>query len=220
MALILCIETATTNCSVALSDGGRVLAEKSVNEGYSHAEKLTLMIMDVLSDAGKTLAQTDAIAVSSGPGSYTGLRIGVSTAKGLCYGLDKPLISISTLEAMANGMKAESNGALLCPMIDARRMEVYCALFDKDLKCLQVPQAIIVDENFLAEERKSNSLLLAGDGADKCESLFAGESSIRILKNFYPEARFMAVLAESKWKADDFENVGLYEPFYLKEWKQ
>ncbi|MBL0105107.1 MAG: tRNA (adenosine(37)-N6)-threonylcarbamoyltransferase complex dimerization subunit type 1 TsaB [Bacteroidetes bacterium] len=217
MPLILSIETATTNCSVALAKDGLVISENAVNEGYSHSEKLTLLVIDVLDKAGKKLRDVDAFAVSAGPGSYTGLRIGISTAKGFCYALDKPLISISTLDAMAYGMQKLSPGNMLCPMIDARRMEVYCGVYSSSLEVLQEPKAIVVEKDFQSPFRVSQKLILAGDGADKCTELFSGDSTIEIVKGFMPKAAFLATLAEEKFKAGNFENVGLFEPFYLKE---
>ncbi len=217
MALILSIETATTNCSVALAMDGIVLSECAVNEGYSHSEKLTLLVIDVLKSAGKNLEDVDAFAVSSGPGSYTGLRIGISTVKGFCFALDRPLISIGTLEAMAYGMQKLAPGNVLCAMIDARRMEVYCGVYSSSLEVLQEPKAIVVEKEFQSAFRTTQKLVLAGDGADKCTELFSGDTSIEIVKGFMPKAAFLATLAEAKFKAGDFENVGLFEPFYLKE---
>ena len=216
MPLILSLETATTNCSVALASDGKVIATRSINSGYSHAEKITVFIQEVIDQANVSLKQLSAIAVSSGPGSYTGLRIGISTAKGLCYALDLPLIAINTLDAMANGMKAGSN-ELLVPMIDARRMEVYSAVYDGEQKRLSESAAIIVDEHYYSDFRSTNKLLLAGDGADKCQELFQSEPSIKIQPSFMPQAEFMATLAEKKFLNSEFENVALFEPFYLKE---
>jgi tRNA threonylcarbamoyladenosine biosynthesis protein TsaB len=216
MSLILSLETATTNCSVALASDGKVIAARSINSGYSHAEKINVFIQEVIDQANVSLKQLSAIAVSSGPGSYTGLRIGISTAKGLCYALDLPLIAINTLDAMAYGMKAGSN-ELLVPMIDARRMEVYSAVYDAEKKRLSEPAAIIVDERYYSDFRSKNILLLAGDGADKCQELFQSEPSVKIQPSFMPQAEFMATLAEQKFRNSEFENVALFEPFYLKE---
>ena len=216
MALILLLETATTNCSVALASDGKIVAARSINSGYSHSEKINVFIQEVIEQAGKKLNELNAIAVSSGPGSYTGLRIGVSTAKGLCYALDIPLINVNTLDAMAQGMNAESD-KLLIPMIDARRMEVYSAVYDENKKRISEIEAIVVDENFYTSFRKSKQLILAGDGADKCIELFKTDASIKIEPSFIPQAEFLATLAERKFKNSEFENVALFEPFYLKE---
>ena len=216
MPLILSLETATTNCSVALASDGKVIAARSINSGYSHAEKINVFIQEVIDQAGFSLKDLNAIAVSSGPGSYTGLRIGVSTAKGLCYALDLPLIAINTLDAMANGMNAGSND-LLVPMIDARRMEVYSAVYDQQKNRLSEPQAIVVDENYYSTFRDKQKLLLGGDGADKCRELFKTDQGMEIQEGFMPQAEFMAGLSEQKFKNSEFENVALFEPFYLKE---
>jgi tRNA threonylcarbamoyladenosine biosynthesis protein TsaB len=216
MPLILSLETATTNCSVALASNGKIIAARSINSGYSHAEKINVFIQEVIDQANVTLKQLSAIAVSSGPGSYTGLRIGISTAKGLCYALDLPLIAINTLDAMAYGMNAGSN-ELLVPMIDARRMEVYSAVYDHQKNRLSEPQAIVVDNNYYSTFRDKHKLLLGGDGADKCSDLFKSDPGIKIQEGFMPQAEFMTELAERKFKNSEFENVALFEPFYLKE---
>lgn len=216
MPLILSLETATANCSVALASDGKILASRSINVGFSHAEKINIFIQEVLVEAGLALSDLQAIAVSSGPGSYTGLRIGVSSAKGLCYALDIPLIAVSTLDAMAQGINADKD-ELIVPMIDARRMEAYCAIYDSSKKRLSVPEAIIIDQKFYAQFRTSNNLLLAGDGADKCKTLFQTTTSIKIQEAFMPQAEFVAILAEQKFANAEFENVSLFEPFYLKE---
>lgn len=216
MPLILSLETATTNCSVALASDGKVVASRSINSGYSHSEKINVFIQEVIAQAGVTLKDLQAVAVSSGPGSYTGLRIGISTAKGLCYALDIPLIAINTLDAMAQGLTAGKD-ELIVPMIDARRMEVYSSVYDAQKKRLSEPAAIIVDEHYYSNFRSTKKLLLAGDGADKCQALFQNESSIKIQTSFVPQAEFMAELAEQKFLNSDFENEALFEPFYLKE---
>ena len=216
MALILSIETATTNCSVALASEGKILAARSINSGYSHAEKINVFIQEVIDQAQISLKNLNAIAVSSGPGSYTGLRIGISTAKGLCYALGIPLIAINTLDAMAYGMFSEAS-TLRVPMIDARRMEVYCGVYDESNNRISGPEAIVVDENYYSQFRLSGNLLLAGDGADKCAELFKGIQQIRIQSGFMPQAEFMTELAERKYENSEFENVAFFEPFYLKE---
>ena len=147
MPLILSLETATTNCSVALASDGKVVASRSINSGYSHSEKINVFIQEVIAQAGVTLKDLQAVAVSSGPGSYTGLRIGISTAKGLCYALDIPLIAINTLDAMAQGFNARKD-ELIVPMIDARRMEVYSAVYDSEKKRVSEIEAIVVDNQY------------------------------------------------------------------------
>jgi len=216
MPLILSLETATTNCSVALASDGKVVASRSINSGYSHSEKINVFIQEVIAQAGVTLKDLQAVAVSSGPGSYTGLRIGISTAKGLCYALDIPLIAVNTLDAMAQGFNAGKD-ELIVPMIDARRMEVYSAVYDSEKKRVSEIEAIVVDNQYYSNFRSEKKLVLAGDGADKCQALFQNESSIIIQTSFVPQAEFMAELAEQKFQNSDIENVALFEPFYLKE---
>lgn len=216
MALILQIETATSVCSVALSKEGRTVAFKEKNEPNIHASQLTLFIEEVLRLAGVSYADLSAIAVSQGPGSYTGLRIGTSTAKGLCYALDIPLIAISTLKAMAAGFGDSNNtgASLLCPMIDARRMEVYMAVFDKDLKTVHSVTAQILVEDTFARYSK---ILLFGDGAEKCRPLYAEKPNVSIISGFENSARYLSALGYEMYVNDDFQDVAYFEPFYLKD---
>ena len=221
MSLILQIETATASCSVALAEEGRILATKELNERNIHAEVITVFIDEVVTQAGKTMAKLDAIAVSSGPGSYTGLRIGVSTAKGLCYALDKPLIAVETLEAMANGFKNNHPdlpaNALLCPMIDARRMEVYTALFDANGARVTPTSAEIIDENSLGEYLKDHQIFFFGDGASKCRDMLAHQSNAVIIDDFVNSASFLTNGASERFKGAQFQDVAYFEPFYLKD---
>ena len=218
--MILCIETATSVCSVALCRGEKILAFRETNLGFSHAEKLTVFISEVLKEAEVNLSDIEAVAVSSGPGSYTGLRIGVSVAKGLCFAADKPLISISTLEAMASGALRHNvsfnSDALLCPMIDARRMEVYCALFDSQIKSIQPIAAKIVTPDLYSEIDKYQQIYFFGDGAEKCKSVL--NSPFIFLPDIFPSARYIAELANKKFQAREFENLAMFEPFYLKKY--
>jgi len=217
--MILCLETATPSCSVALIHNGEVLACEEDPKGQNHSEKITLFIDSVMKKAGISYNQLDAVAVSMGPGSYTGLRIGVSTAKGLCYATDKPLIAIDTLHAMAFGgkTKASSENAVLVPMIDARRMEVYAEIFDKNINRIEETKAIIIDENSFSELKQKHDVYLFGDGADKCAELFANDNKINVIKDFYCSAKFMNVLAQQKFDNKDFVDVAYFEPFYLKD---
>jgi tRNA threonylcarbamoyladenosine biosynthesis protein TsaB len=219
MAVILHIETATQVCSVVLSVDGEVVQIKESRDKNSHSATITLFIEEVMKNAGIPFASLDAVAVSMGPGSYTGLRIGVSTAKGLCYGLDKPLIAIGTLEAMAAGMlnEMESLPVLYCPMIDARRMEVYNALFDKELNRIRETQAEIITEDSFREILENNTVVFAGDGAEKCKPFLGLHPNARFIDDFFPSARFMMKLAEQKFQERKFENVAYFEPFYLKD---
>ena len=223
MSLILQIETATTSCSVALAADGKVLAFKQVNERNKHAEVITLFTEELVTGNGYTYRDLDAIAVSCGPGSYTGLRIGVSTAKGLCFALDKPLIAIETLEAMAYGIIDNypgiviSEGTLLCPMIDARRMEVYCAVFNADGEKLRATAADIIDENSFSELLSRHKVLFFGDGADKCERVLGSNPNALFINSFENSATYLTQKAAEKFKNNDFEDVAYFEPYYLKD---
>ncbi len=217
---IIQIETATTVCSVALSQNGQVVAVKELNERNIHAEVVTLYIDDLLKQTNLTYTDVDAVAVSSGPGSYTGLRIGVSTAKGLCFALDKPLIAVQTLAAMAQGMIESSSiapGALLCPMIDARRMEVYTALFTADGSEVKSTSAEIIDENSFADYLKNNSIVFFGDGAEKCREMLGGNPNAVFVTNFLNSATHISKQAADKFAKGQFEDVAYFEPFYLKD---
>ena len=215
MAWILCIETATKSCSVALAKYGHLVAVKEeVSEKYSHSEKLTVFIEQLLQQEGLKVSDLDAIAVSSGPGSYTGLRIGVSTAKGLCYASDMPLIAVSTLGAMAQAMKDKYPEAQLCPMLDARRMEVYCALYSKSQASPVVAKTI--DQDSFAEELAQGPLLFFGDGADKCQDVLT-HTNAHFELGVYTSAVNMIPLAQDKFQNQDFEDVAYFEPFYLKD---
>lgn len=219
MNLILQIETATTACSVALVQHGNVLAVKELNERNVHAEVITVFIEEIFTNANKTYQDLDAVAVSSGPGSYTGLRIGVSTAKGLCFGLDKPLVAIETLQAMADGMAAQitDEDLLLCPMIDARRMEVYTALFDSKGNRIKPTSAEIIDENSFAEILKEHKVLFYGDGAAKCEAVLSQYPNASFNTTFVNSAVNLTNRAIERFNQQQFEDVAYYEPYYLKD---
>ncbi len=223
MSLILCIESATSVCSVALASGGEMLACKEENARNTHAEHITLFIQDVMKQGGKNLKELDAVAVSMGPGSYTGLRIGVSTAKGLCYALDKPLIAIPTLKSMtwgfANSKQETVNHKpiLFCPMIDARRMEVYCAIYDEELKEIRKTAAEIITENSFSELLKDNRVIFFGDGAVKCKEVLSHQANAVFIENFSPSAEYMIAIADEKFTEKQFEDVALFEPYYLKD---
>ena len=225
MAAILNIETSTEACSVNLSQNGNLLFEKESFEGLNHSELLTVFIQELFRGNNLEMKSIDAVAVAKGPGSYTGLRIGVSVAKGLCYALDKPLIAISTLDAMGiftsqnpEQLNIGNNGMenlLFCPMIDARRMEVYTALYNLKGEQLEPVSAKIIDEESFSERLKKSKIAFFGNGADKCEkalnhpnALFSGPLKA--------SARFMIKLTEEKYNKKEFENVAYFEPFYLK----
>ena len=225
--MILCLETATPSCSVALVHNGEVLACEEDPKGQNHSEKITLFIDSVMKKAGISYDQLDAVAVSMGPGSYTGLRIGVSTAKGICYAVSKPLIAVETLHAMAFGglsvvsgrfLRSQSSVEMtLVPMIDARRMEVYAAIFDENVNKIKDTEAVIIDENSFADLKKDHHLYLFGDGADKCAELFANDDKITVIKDFYCSAKYMNTIAQQKFNNSEFVDVAYFEPFYLKD---
>lgn len=216
--LILLLETATASCSVALSRNGEVLAVKELNERNVHASHITLLVDEVMRSSGKTYKELSAVAVSKGPGSYTGLRIGVSAAKGFCFALDIPLISVHTLEAMASGLREcgkLGDASLLVPMIDARRMEVYSAVFSSNLELVDEVHAKIVDVGSY-DSYENDRLLLFGDGSQKFQELFTEKKNIRFA-SFVNSAAHMAPIANKKFQAGDFENTAYFEPFYLKD---
>lgn len=214
MALILSIETATSVCSVALHESGTLITSKEINSDKSHSQLLLYYIEEVLTEAKKSKNELSAIAVSEGPGSYTGLRIGLSTAKGLCYALDKPLIAINTLDAMGLLIN-ETKEMHYAPMIDARRMEVYTALYDAENKRVLEPCSMIIDEHSFAEHLKSNKIMVYGNGAEKCRGVMVHDNVIFCEAS--PTAKTVGVLAYKKFKEDKFEDVAYFEPNYLKE---
>jgi tRNA threonylcarbamoyladenosine biosynthesis protein TsaB len=220
MSLILQIETATTVCSVAISENGYVLACKEIQQRNVHAEVITLFIDEVLCIAGKKYHELNAVAVSCGPGSYTGLRIGISVTKGLCFSLDIPFIAVETLEAMADGLISETvvnNNALLCPMIDARRMEVFTAVLDHAGNKIQPTSAEIIDGNSFSDLLKNNKIMFFGDGAAKCSDVLGTNPNAEILSGFQNSARHLTKKATEKYIAKDFEDTAYFEPYYLKD---
>lgn len=215
MAYILCIETTTTNCSISIAQAGETIAllEES-NQNYSHSENLHLFISGALEKAQISLAQLDAIAVSKGPGSYTGLRIGVSAAKGLCFALDIPLISIDTLHTFAFQVKEPCD--FVIPMLDARRMEVYTAVFDNNKNPLKEVKALILNENSFTEYLEKGRVVFLGNANDKFKTVCNHPNAV-FLENKLPSADEMAAPAFNKYKKSDFENVAYFEPYYLKD---
>lgn len=217
MSLILNIETATRVCSVGLSDGPRLLSLRESHEKNIHAARITVFIDEVLREAGKDMHDLRAVAVSMGPGSYTGLRIGVSTAKGLGYALDMPLIAVPTLQSMALGVSMEyDEDVYFCPMIDARRMEVYTALYDRNNHEVKPTEALIVDEKAYEEELQEKKILYFGDGAEKCRDVLDARG-MRYIPEVYPSARYLALIAAAKYRAEAFEDIAYFEPYYLKD---
>ena len=220
--MILCLETATPVCSVALNDGCCTIALRETEGQNAHSEKITNFIREVMEEAKTDYPKLDAVAVSQGPGSYTGLRIGVSTAKGICYAADVPLMAVDTLEAMAYGMKEKLGGQiaendLLIPMIDARRMEVYAAIFDANLNKVEDTAAMVIDEHSFENLSKDHHLWLFGDGAPKLNKVFENQPNISVIDGFKPSAAFMRPLAEKALVDKDFVDVAYFEPFYLKD---
>jgi tRNA threonylcarbamoyladenosine biosynthesis protein TsaB len=213
MALILHIETATTTCSVALSENDKLLHKVEKTERNIHASALTVYIQELLDFAEKDFKDLAAIAVSMGPGSYTGLRIGVSTAKGLCYALDIPLIAINTLSCYS-----VTHHTLFCPMIDARRMEVYSAVFNDKKQVIKETAAVIVDENSFKELLDKQIVYFFGDGAAKCEEILGKHLNTRLIDDFENSAADMVSLAYQKFKEKQFEDVAYFEPYYLKDY--
>jgi tRNA threonylcarbamoyladenosine biosynthesis protein TsaB len=230
MALILCIETATGVCSVALFRDEVQLGIRESTASNVHSSMLTTFMDEVVKSSGIHYNDLDAVAVSMGPGSYTGLRIGVATAKGLCYALDKPLIAIPTLQSMAGGMNCQLPTAnrqpptanfqlptLFCPLIDARRMEVYSALYDEH--CIEVREvrAEIIDDFSFQDYLANHRVVFGGDGAQKCKPLFENHPNALFPADFSVSAGSMLPFARERFNRGQFENLAYFEPFYLKD---
>ena len=225
MALILSIETGTDICSVALANDGELMALRESDEGRDHAKKVALFVDELLRETGVQPSDLDAIAVGKGPGSYTGLRIGVSFAKGLCYALNIPLIAVGSLNALTEVAREdydasildveeqEWSNAILCPMVDARRMEVYTQVFDTAGTPLSEVVAEVVTEESLREWRTKGKLVMFGNGSAKCMELLSDAIQVSVS----PSARGIVRLAEEAFNAGKFEDIAYFEPFYLKE---
>ncbi|MBQ5395671.1 MAG: tRNA (adenosine(37)-N6)-threonylcarbamoyltransferase complex dimerization subunit type 1 TsaB [Alistipes sp.] len=223
MSLILCIETGTDICSVGVARDGELVSLRESDEGRDHAKKVGVFVDELLRETGISPDELDAVAVGMGPGSYTGLRIGVSFAKGLCYGLGIPLVAVGSLDAMA-AVAIEDNdagildvdnweNAVLCPMVDARRMEVYTRLFDAKGNALSDVTAEVVTEQTFADVRRERQLVMFGNGAAKCREVLPDATYI----NITPSARGLARLAEQRLSAGQTEDIAYFEPFYLKD---
>lgn len=219
MATILLIETATPICSTAISQNGKIVAIKESSEANAHSAKLSVLINELLAEANIAYSALDAVCVSSGPGSYTGLRIGVSTAKGLCYALEKPLIAIETLQSMALGYLQSHPGFsdYICPMIDARRMEVYAAIFDNNGKYIRNTNADIVEETTYDTWLTENKICFIGDGAKKTRPIIGYKTNVVFDTDFKLSAKGMAQMAEERYNKQQFEDIAYFEPFYLKD---
>lgn len=220
MALILSLETSTKTCSVALHQNGTLLALQEVHLEKSHSALLNVMIRDLLDYCEVDKKSLSAVAVSMGPGSYTGLRIGVSVAKGLCFALDIPLIAINTLEAMAWQVnRFNVQDALLCPMIDARRMEVYCLIQSSSGEQLMPTSAIVVDENAFQNFLERGKLWFFGNGAEKCIEVLRQYEQFMFIPQVKPSAEGVGALAWPQFEQQVFEDVAYFVPFYLKEFR-
>ncbi len=218
---ILQIETATQVCAVALSADGQTIAFRDIDEPNVHAARLTLLIAELLQASGLSFQDLAAVAVSIGPGSYTGLRIGVSTAKGLCYATGLPLIGINTLVGMTDGFVAQgtaiTENTRLCPMVDARRMEVFAAVYDSHLQPLVPPAATIVDAQSFEYLEADQRILLFGSGADKFAVLFADNEQVEVIPGFKNSARHLSRVAYQAFQEKQFADVAYVEPHYLKD---
>jgi tRNA threonylcarbamoyladenosine biosynthesis protein TsaB len=225
--LLLSLDTSTTVCSVALHKGGALLGCYELFTERTSSAMLTTLAGDVVRHAGFKLSDLDGIAVAKGPGSYTGLRIGVSTAKGLCFSLDKPLLSANTLHAMTEQIRAFfsphsslliPHSYLFCPMIDARRMEVYCALYDAEGREVKLTWAEVIDKNSFGEWLTAHQIVFFGDGAAKCQPILEYHPNAQFLPELIrPSARTVGKLATEAFQARQFEDLASFEPFYLKE---
>ena len=220
MALILSLETSSTVCSVALAQDGRLIGSSELRLEKSHSSHITVLIQQLLENTGFTEKDLSAVAVSGGPGSYTGLRIGTSTAKGLCYALNIPLIAVSTLQAMAQEtvqFTPNPETYFFCPMIDARRMEVYTALYNSALTEVEKDQALVLEADSFRENLETQKILFFGNGAAKWQTLLGENANALFLKSVIPSAEAVSELAWQKFQAAQFEDVAYYEPFYVKE---
>ena len=218
MSKILNIETSTTVCSVSISEDGACKCFRENFNGNNHSELIGVFVQEALAESGFQPKDLDAVALSIGPGSYTGLRIGTSFAKGLCYGSDLKLITIPTLKIIAQNAKEKYNiesDALLCPMIDARRMEVYNCIYDANLNQVRETQPEIINENSFAEILKDKKIYFFGNGAEKCKPFITHENAI-FISEVYPLATSMVTLSQAAFEIEDFADVAYFEPFYLK----
>ncbi|MBQ3187244.1 MAG: tRNA (adenosine(37)-N6)-threonylcarbamoyltransferase complex dimerization subunit type 1 TsaB [Alistipes sp.] len=224
MALILCIETGTDICSVAIARDGELISLRESDEGRDHARQVAVFVDELLKENDLRPEELDAVAVGKGPGSYTGLRIGVSFAKGLCYGIQKPLVAIGSLDALTEVAREDYEAgildidgwdeAVLCPMVDARRMEVYTQRFTSRGEALsEVSAEVITTESFAAERVSEHPFVIFGNGAKKCEEVLSGATWVQVA----PSARGLVRLAEEAFEKGQFEDLAYFEPFYLKD---
>lgn len=217
MAKILNIETSTTVCSVAVGIDGKLISLKEINDGYSHAEQLEKLIIQSLKEASLTISDLDAVSVSKGPGSYTGLRIGVSLAKGICFGNNISLISIPTLESLACHPKLVEEEGLKVPMLDARRMEVYACVLNSQNEVVEETSAVVVDKDSFSQRLASEKVLFFGPGMEKCKEVLSSNPNSGFVDEILPSASLMIEKSQQKFDNSQFENVAYFEPFYLKD---
>lgn len=224
MSLVLCIETGTDICSVGIARDGELLSLRESDEGRDHARKVGVFVDELLRETGIAPDELDAVAVGKGPGSYTGLRIGVSFAKGLCYGIGKPLVAIGSLDALVEVAREDNEAgilgvehwgeALLCPMVDARRMEVYAQVFDVQGHAQNEVSAKVIDgESFASYRRTGRPFVIFGSGAQKCAEVMPDA----VLVEVAPSARGLARLAQQALDAGQTEDIAYFEPLYLKD---
>lgn len=221
MALLLSLETSTQSCSAALHDDGALVSSKVIEIPRSAASQLAVMIDEVFQSANRKPQELKGVVVAAGPGSYTGLRIGVATAKGLCYALNIPIVSVDTLELMAHQFLEtekyiQNDNVILCPMLDARRMEVYCALLDQNLNYIEDVQAKVIEEDSFKDRIESTPIFFFGDGADKCKDTIKHPNA-HFSSGLIPLASSLGVLGYKKWKEGTYEDLVAFEPFYLKD---
>ncbi|MCJ8164838.1 tRNA (adenosine(37)-N6)-threonylcarbamoyltransferase complex dimerization subunit type 1 TsaB [Pontibacter sp. E15-1] len=220
MPLLLALETSTTVCSIALFKGQLLLGASELQIEKSHSSHITVMVSQLVENCGATLQDLSAVAVSGGPGSYTGLRIGTSTAKGLCFSLDIPLLEVSTLYGLALQVIAATPNPeryLFCPMLDARRMEVYTCLLNSELQEVSPIEPIVLDAQTFANKLATQPVIFFGSGAQKFRELVGGNPNALFVDNILPSAKTIGMLAFNKYVQKTFEDVAYYEPFYLKD---
>jgi tRNA threonylcarbamoyladenosine biosynthesis protein TsaB len=216
MAIILSIETALETCGVALGKDGKLLSTREKTGENVHATRLTVLIDEIIKEAGITMRDLGAVSISQGPGSYTGLRIGSSAAKGICYALDIPLIAVDTLQIIAKTALSSGAHALLCPMIDARRIEVYYAVYDNNLEQVRETEPAIMTEDFLSDLLHENEVAFFGNGMPKCRELLSRNLNANFIDSIKPSPAEQLALAFEKYNQKEFEDIIRFEPFYLK----
>jgi tRNA threonylcarbamoyladenosine biosynthesis protein TsaB len=215
--MILSLETSTFFCSAAIHNKGSLLVSSAIQIRQSTASQLSVMVDQMMKMASLTPKQLEAVAISAGPGSYTGLRIGVATAKGMCYGLKVPLIAINSLDLLVAQVQPYNySNAWLCPMFDARRMEVYTRLYKEDGSSLEPIQSLVVDELSFHEQLRDKEILFFGNGADKCQDIIR-HTNAKFITRVSPSAEKLGEMAFQKFNQNNFEELATYEPFYLKE---